>query len=486
MAGIVAEYARVNGAYERPTLRLLEYKWAPLVLAVFRTSFARDHRSLPSDRLHTQVDAYLAELAGAGCPVPSEGGRQLCLRWMRDQWLYRTTGGNGDEYSLTSHALEALEIVASMSRDRALLSESRLATILAAARRVAVEASSDVTRKLTLIDTQLAELQAERQRVAAGEDIVDPDRLIDGLSNLQDLTGQLPGDFKRVEESMQAMHKQVMASFRDDARPVGEVITDYLDGSDTLLQDTPEGRAFDGAFTLLRDDLMLAELRENLDTALGHHAASALTAAEMHSIASVVSTIRSGTDEVLSVRHRLSSTLRDHIVSQDIAVEREVDQLTRAIQRELAVWMTTARPRDRVTVDLLPQAMEIDSLKVNLYDPASDVQPPPLVAPPDDGPEPVSLEELRMLGGPSMRELRQTLAGTAGDLTVAELFNELPGALRRPVEVLGLLHAVDDTNRWQERLGPDETYEAIRADGTPVRLAVPPVTLTHDDQQVPS
>src|SRR5206468_1614142 len=104
----------------------------------FRLSFSRDQRSVTAERLHVQVDTYLEELASAGEDKlpPNATGRALCVAWMNDQWLFRTIGDSGaEEYSLTSHALEALDLVAALSRERALISESRINTILDAVRR---------------------------------------------------------------------------------------------------------------------------------------------------------------------------------------------------------------------------------------------------------------------------------------------------------------------------------------------------------------
>ena len=38
MSDVIAELVHVRDAFSKPTLRLLHRKWAPLVLAVFRTS----------------------------------------------------------------------------------------------------------------------------------------------------------------------------------------------------------------------------------------------------------------------------------------------------------------------------------------------------------------------------------------------------------------------------------------------------------------
>lgn len=484
MSGIVGEFARVSDAFERPTLRLLEYKWAPLALAVLRSAFPRDRRSVPAEQLHVQVTTFVDELAASGLPVPPETGRELCLSWMRGKWLTRAATPSGEEYSLTSHALEALEIVASMSRERSLLSESRLATIVAAARRAALEASPDTDRRLGIIDAQIAELTEQRARIAAGLDAAsNDDRVIDSIASLQDLLSQMPSDFKRVEEAMGAMHRGLLERFRNGGSNVGEVVSEYLDAAAALLQDTPEGRAFAGAQDLLRDDAMLADLRLNLGTVLAHPAAAALSAAETRELESTVSTIRDGRDNVLAVRHRLSGTLRDHIISRDAAADRELDSVLREVEQELYTWMESARARDRVPVRLLPEQLDVSALKTRFWDPANAVPPPPLEDTSHEAPPPVSLAEYRKMGGPTMDALRELLESTtAGSL--GEAFNSLPPELRRPVEIVGLLQAADESGQYN----PEqvlESYAAVRADGTLVAFAVPRIPLAPEMDSAP-
>ena len=49
MSGVLGEYARAQGALGRPTLRLLNTKWAAFRVAALRTSFSRSRRSLQAD-----------------------------------------------------------------------------------------------------------------------------------------------------------------------------------------------------------------------------------------------------------------------------------------------------------------------------------------------------------------------------------------------------------------------------------------------------
>lgn len=106
MSDIPGELARVQGAFQQPTLTLLHQKLAPVIIAIFRNSVTLDVRTIDAARLHQQVDTYLAELRLAGhTDLPTGRGRDLCLRWMRGQWPVRSAEADATEvYALTSHA----------------------------------------------------------------------------------------------------------------------------------------------------------------------------------------------------------------------------------------------------------------------------------------------------------------------------------------------------------------------------------------------
>ncbi len=512
ISDLLGELARVREAFDKPTLRLLDRTWAPLVLAVFRLSFSRDQRAIPAERMHAQVDAYLEELRSLGEKTPTASGRVLCLEWMHGQWLFRNIGDSGqEEYSLTSHALEALDLVQSLSRERALISESRINTILDAARRWAMEANPDRQARIDRLDVQIRQLTSERDRLLEGGDLATAtdDRMIDGYANLVDLIRQLPSDFKRVEESVLVMHRQIISDFRNEDRPISEVIDEYLRKTDELTALTSEGRAFEGAFVLLRDDALLLELRNDLDTILDHPFSAALTPAEQRDFRSAVAVIRRGIDDVLAQRSRLTTTLRDHIVNHDVVRDRELDDTLRRINRHLEIWMTTAGPRSTVPLSLIPAALDVEHLREQFWNPANDVPPPPLEDVSDSAPPPPSLDDIRTQGGPSLPRLRARLLAAlqAGDVeSLGSLFNTLPPDLRRPVEILGLLHlAADielDTDRGEHPADtgddaaaaiqhggtalprdelPLEGFDAVRPDGTRRRFLVPRHLLTPAD-----
>jgi hypothetical protein len=482
---IVGELARVHGAYEQPTLTLLHQRQAPVIIAVFRTSFGRDVRAIPAPRLHDQVEAYLDELRMAGVPageLPTGSGRDLCLRWMRGQWLVRSTDDDGTEvYSLTSQAQDALTLVTGLTRERASLSEHRIATILNAVRRFNTAVNPDRAARVAILDSEIGRLSAERDRLLDGDELpqVPADYLLEGFGEMISLVAALPSDFARVEEAYTALRLNILASFRAEQRPAGEVIDDYLARADSLMTATAEGRAFEGALALLGDEALLLQLREDLAALLAHPLAEdILLDVDRRELRGTVGLIRSGLERVLARRSRVSATLRDYIVTHDITRDRELDTTLRQLDAELTTWMTTAGARATVPLQLLPSRADVTHLRERFHSTDLDAGPPPLADVSAHRPDAVSLTHLLAQGGPSLdalrARLRSALTGAEPLASLGALFDGLEPALRRPVEIFGLLHLATNSPDLV-RHTDSESYRAIRPDGTTRELAVPRV-----------
>lgn len=488
MSDVADELARVRRAFEQPTLTLLHQRQAPVVIALFRSAFGRDNKPIPTARLHTQVEDHLSELRLTGeREVPTGSGRDLCQRWMRGQWLVRALDDSGQEvYTLTSHAQQALELVKTLSRDRATLSEHRIATLLNTVRRFNSEANPDRSARVSILNAELARLGAERDRLVDGAEMEPPseDYMLDGFTELQLLVSALPSDFARVEERFAEIRAEILASFRSEDRPAGEVIDAYLARADSLMTATPEGRAFEGAFALLRDDAMVTQLREDLTALLDHPLSDGLLAeAERKELRGTVRHIREGLDRVLSQRSRVTSTLKDYIVSHDAARDRELEQTLRQIESELMTWLGASGPRATLDLPLLPARVDVDHLRERFYDPADDIAPTRLVDTPAAAGGQPSFAALMTQGGPSITVLRQRLDEALRSLdpaaSLGEVFDSLDPSLRRPVEILGLLHLAADHELPTEPTL--ERYRALRPDGTERTFAVPRVPLPDPD-----
>lgn len=401
---------------------------------------------------------------------------------MRGQWLVRSTDDSSSEvYSLTSHAQDALALVKSLTRERASLSEHRIATILNAVRRFNTEVNPNRAARVEILDSEIARLTADRDRLLDGGELpqVSADYLLEGFAELISLIAALPSDFARVEEAYTGLRSSILASFRAEERPAGEVIDDYLARADTLMTATAEGRAFEGALALLNDRALLLQLREDLAALLDHPLADdILLDVDRRELRSTVALIRSGLDRVLARRSRVTATLREYIVTHDITRDRELDATLRQLDAEVATWMKAAGPRATVPLELLPPRVDVAHLRERFHTSDTDSGPPPLSDVSEHRPAGMSLTDLRAQGGPSLDalrgELRRALSGPEPLRSLGVLFDHLDPALRRPVEIFGLLHLATNLPDL-DRHDDTETYRAIRPDGSTRELAVPRV-----------
>lgn len=476
-----SDVARVKAALDTPTLKLLDRKSAVVAMPIFEQVFSENAKPVAVERFHTRVEALLDEMRAVGYEAPRGNGKSLSMQWVRDGWLYRDPGEGQETYQLTGDAKQAMDYVTRATRTQLNVSASRIETMRRVIAEAALTANPDVRERRHRLTEEIARLQAEVDRLDAGGELPDASEaeLTEQFANvLRELDG-LPSDFRRVEEAMREMHRGITKRFREENRPVGEVLDDYLEQASGLLVSTQEGRAFQGALELLRKPDWLSTLRQDLNTVLSHPWSGTLLSEEQRQLRTAVDVIRRGIDDVLSQRRRLTSILREHIENYDHVKNRELDGVLRGIDTEMRIWMKSARARDHVDVELIPPPLGITALKLRVFDPESERPPAPLRDVSASAPDALSLEEIRKKGGPSLAKLKDHILQNiqSGEATTAaELFNSLPKDLRRPVEVMGIFHLLEGMGATDTG-GVREEVTAIRADGSTRTFLVDAVSL---------
>lgn len=482
---IAHELAALDAARSGPALQLINHKWASLVFAVLRVEFAGRTTSIRASRLHHRVDASLDELRDLGWDTPpNHDGRSLCLSWTQAQWLKRVSADDGEEsYELTSHTLAAQRTMDGLVQERTLLNESRLTTILEVVRRAAQEADPDRETRLATLDEQIERLTAERDRIAAGGAVreASDERMRHAYLDVSDLFRQLPGEFRRVEESVDRIHRAMIQEFRAEDRPKGEVLDSYLDRSTHLISETEEGRAFEGALAILSDEALLASLKADLETILSHPFSQSLSPAERRAFRDAPRLLREGLHGVQVQQHKASRSLADHLAHHDSLDEREVTRVLNDLQVELEKWMQFARPRDTVPMPWMPAKAVVGRVRTRFYDPAEEQAVAPLEDVSQHAPEPPSRTQIRRYGGPLIADVRAGItdalrAGRAA--TIGAAFNGLDDELRRPVELFGLAQLATSVEVFTGAGDQLETVTALRPDGSHRRLAVPVLPAT--------
>ena len=475
-------------AFQNPMLDLLHKRHAPLVVSLLSLVFTAERPTVPVADAHTEIGDALSQLRAAGYEegLPTATARELCRQWADAGWLARQVLDDDVEvYRLSAHAVGALEVAGRAGGARARVTQSRVRTLLDAVERLAQDADPDVLVRMARLDAEIARLRLELDRVqrTGTVDEVDDEQLLEEAENVLHLVRELPADFARVAESIKAMQRDVVTALRQDERPTGEVLREYLERGEHVMESTAEGRAFSGALRLLGDPQRLDELSGQLDVVLRHRFTRRLPAQQRTELREIGRWIERGLEQVFAAQREASHVITAQVRNHDPMRDRQVDELLREVMTGLQEWTPDARRGQAVEpLRRLPVA-EVDHLRQTAGDLRPPQPPSPLSAWDEDGDAEVSQDEARAWGGPHYGSLREHLASRAdsgGTVDVAAAFNVAPDDVRRPVDLLGVLEIAHD-------LGMAETdevafVEAVRPDGTRRRFAFGGVTTRMKDE----
>lgn len=465
-------YQQAVGAFRNPTLDLLHGRYAPFVVAALSLIFTPERPTVAVTDAHVEVGDIAEDLRVTGHEdLPTGTGRDICRYWRRVGWLVEQIEDGTEVYRLSAQAVGALEMVGRVGGGRARVSRSRVRTLLDSVDQLSQDAEPDAAQRLANLRAERDRIEAEMARVASGEiDAVEDDQLLEEAENVLHLSRELPADFARVAESINAMQRDVVAELRRDVRPTGEVLREYLHRGEHVMDTTPEGRAFAGALKLIGDPEQIDQLTDRVTSLLNQPFARRMRPEQRAELNAIARRVEQGVAEVLTAQRRASHVITAQVRTHDPVRDREIDDLLREAMAGLQIW-NGAGATD--TVDPLrsfPTAT-IGHLRQNLADPRPPGTPEPLH---DHEDEPdVPDDDSRAWGGPHYPELEAHVAGLAGSgadtFDLADVFADLPGDIRRPADLLGLLeiahrHGMTESEQVTE-------VEAVRPDGTSRRFA---------------
>ncbi|GAT71924.1 protein of unknown function [Microbacterium sp. HM58-2] len=468
-----AAYARAVTAFSTPTLDLLHGRFAPFVVASLSILFTADRASVPIADAHAELSEVLDELRGAGYDeddrrVPAGSGRDVCRHWVRLGWLVQQIDDDVEVYRLSAHAVEALEIAGRTGGGRTRVSNSRVRTLLEAVEHLADSAEADPVKRLARLREERAALDAEIERIeeTGQADPLDDEELLEEAENVLHLARELPADFTRVAESLKQMQRDVVAHLRRDERPTGEVLREYLQRAQDVMQSTPEGRAFAGALRLIGDPDRIDALTAQLSGLLRQPFAQMLDSGRRAELDAIGRRVELGVEEVLAAQRRASHVITGQVKTHDPLRDRQIDDLLRDVIAGLHSWEgAVAEPvRSMPLVDLghLRQAV-------------SDIRPPGAPAPLTDAADVEFLDvDTRAWGGPRYAELEEYVAGLGEEFDLAAAFADAADDTRRPVDLLGLLEIAHRNGMTESE--DVSVVEALRPDGTTRRFAFGAVT----------
>ncbi|WP_047523929.1 DUF3375 domain-containing protein [Microbacterium sp. ZOR0019] len=477
MTGTRAEsaYSRAVTAFRTPTLDLLHGRYAPFVVASLSLLFTADRPSIPIADAHAELSEILEELRGADDDdderrTPAGTGRDVSRNWVRLGWLVQQIDDDVEVYRLSAHAVEALEIAGRTGGGRTRVSNSRVRTLLEAVEHLADSAEADPERRLTRLREERTALDAEIARIeeSGKADPLDDEELFEEAENVLHLARELPADFTRVAESLKLMQRDVVAHLRRDERPTGEVLREYLQRAQDVMNSTPEGRAFAGALRLIGDPERIDALSEQLHGLLRQPFARKLDSNQRADLDAIGRRVELGVEEVLAAQRRASHVITGQVKTHDPLRDRQIDDLLRDVIAALHVWDGTGA--SAAPVRSLP-LVDLGHLRQTV----SSIRPPAAPAPLTDADDVEFLDvDSRAWGGPRYTELEEHVSALGEEFDLAAAFTTAADDTRRPVDLLGLLEIAHRNGMTES----DEVsvVEALRPDGSTRRFAFGAVT----------
>ena len=472
-------YQQAVGAFKNPTLDLLHGRYAPFVVAALSLIFTPERPTVAVTDAHIEVGDIAEDLrANSYEGLPAGTGRDICRYWKRVGWLVEQIEDGTEVYRLSAQAVGALEMVGRVGGGRARVSRSRVRTLLDSVDQLSQDAEPDAEQRLANLQAERDRIDAEMARVANGDvEPVEDDQLLEEVENVLHLSRELPADFARVAESINAMQRDVVSELRRDVRPAGEVLREYLHRGEHVMDATPEGRAFAGALKLIGDPEQIDQLTDQVTALLTLPFARMLRPEQRAELTAIARRVEQGVAEVLSAQRRASHVITAQVRTHDPVRDREIDELLRGAMAGLQSWMATdtgsraahgAHSADVVDpLRSLPTAT-IGHLRQTLSDPRPPSTPEPLHA--QEAAPDIPEDDSRAWGGPHYPEIEQLLRDLDADrFDLAATFETAADEVRRPADLLGMLeiahrNGMTDADRV-------DVVEAVRPDGTTRRFA---------------
>lgn len=470
MVSARAQFDAMASVFAKPTLSLLHDPRAQQVAACLRVAFSASDgsavASVSSPRMHRAVSDCLVELTEHGVDVggPGTDGAASCRRWIGKGWLHldNAASGDGQVYTLTAAARAALSFVAANEEDALAATGSRVRVIQSQIVGLARRARPDRDERIADLEAEVADRIAEVGRLQAGGalQVIGADELRSDISLLHHLSVDLGNDCVRLGELLDERRRVIGRAVSSTMRP-GELLDSYLDPITALLDDTIEGQLFAEVLDLYRNEVDVDRLRDALDVLLAAPVVRGLGFLEQARLRAVVDELPDFVEPVIKARSRSVAALRTQM-RRLTGSELAVDTLLEQVEVALGAWLTGSTSHSKVDLGIRPPALSLDQLP-DAFASFVEVEPPPPVRDAAHRPDLPDFEALWALGGPSLDELREVLEtelaraasqASAGEgdgfVELDEVFNALPSALRRPVEIAGLVGLVSDVDRLSD------------------------------------
>ncbi|TVQ34599.1 MAG: DUF3375 domain-containing protein, partial [Wenzhouxiangella sp.] len=254
--------------------RLLQADHAPMIVSFLQRCFIEPNvRAMAEGELAGQLEDHLAGLRET---LGEDSYPRQALAYLKDwsddrrAWLrrYYTTDSDEAHYDLTPAAEGAIRWLAGLEQPRFVGAESRLMTVFDLLQQIVRGTETDPAARIAELESRRAEIDAEIERVRAGElALMDDTRLKERFLQMADTARALLADFRQVEHNFRQLDRQVRERITWFEGGKGEVLEEVF-GEHDAISDSDQGRSFRAFWDFLMSPARQEELGDLLSRIL--------------------------------------------------------------------------------------------------------------------------------------------------------------------------------------------------------------------------
>ncbi len=251
--------------------RLLQADHAPMIASFFQRCFITPNvRAMAESELVGKLEDHLAGLREV---LGEDSYPRQALAYLKDwsddrrAWLrrYYTTGSDEAHYDLTPAAEGAVRWLAGLEQPQFVGAESRLMTVFDLLKQIVRGTETDPAARIAELTARRDEIDAEIERVRAGElALMDDTRLKERFLQMADTARALLADFRQVEHNFRQLDRQVRERITWFEGGKGEVLEEVF-GEHDAISDSDQGRSFRAFWDFLMSPSRQEQLGELLE-----------------------------------------------------------------------------------------------------------------------------------------------------------------------------------------------------------------------------
>lgn len=423
--------------------RLLRADNGAVIAGLLGVHLGGASRRIDAEELYERLDADLERLRAQGVALPLSA-KGYCAEWRVAGFLVRraSSEARGETFELSPDAIAGIRFLQGRAAPRSSATESRLASIAAQVRKLAIDTDPDVSVRIALLEEEITSIEKRIANLRSGDEgALDADRALERVRDLLAQAADVPDDFARVRAEFEALNASLRAKIVESDVSQAAVVDEVFRGIDHI-SESDAGRSFAAFAQLVLDPALGAAFEADIRRVLDRGFARELSSDERRALRGFLATLKGRSAEIHDVITMFARALRRYVQSQDYQRDRVLRGLLREAQHAGVAAAGHTRPWSPTSLKLDLSAVALASIGVlEVHDPAeldatADVSTQETAV--------ASLEELRTLARETeidfdelTRNVNQVLASRS-TCTVADVLAVYP-ATQGVGSVVGLL-----------------------------------------------